>query len=134
MKYAHVIDSVLVGWYDKNIHDYIPTPSIEITDDEWSKAIKINANYYDGTSFINKDLRNSLELELDRINNIKDKAKELIISKYPDYKQLNIIRLGGGDLTNMSIYIDKIRKISNDAKISGIELSDINWNLESLGE
>ena len=37
----------------------------------------------------------------------------MISSKYPDYKQLNIIIAGGAELEAMSAYIDSIREKSN---------------------
>ena len=52
-KYAHInSDNILQGWYDKNIHSSIPTPNIEVTDEQWLNALnnmhnKINA---DGSS------------------------------------------------------------------------------------
>lgn len=67
--------------------------------------------------------------ELQAINTraIKAKAEELITAEYPSYKQLNIIRLGGEDLIAMSLYIDSIRAISNEAELNGTSISDINW-------
>ena len=67
------------------------------------------------------------ELEAQRIQAIKQKASELISSKYPDYKQLNIIRVGGAELEVMTAYIDSIRKISNKAEQDGIKVEDVQW-------
>ena len=67
------------------------------------------------------------ELEAKRIQSIKAKAAELITSKYPDYKQLNIIRIGGAELETMSAYIDSIRKISNKAEQDGTKAEDVQW-------
>ena len=65
------------------------------------------------------------EIEAQRIQSIKAKAAELISSKYPDYKQLNIIRIGGAELEAMSAYIDSIREISNKAEQDGTKVEDI---------
>ena len=51
MKYAHIIDKNLKGWYTSEIHSEIPTPNIEVTEEEWQEALRINANYYDGKVF-----------------------------------------------------------------------------------
>ena len=67
------------------------------------------------------------EIEAKRIQTIKSKAGELINSKYPDYKQLNIIRTGGANLTEMTDYIDGIRTISNEAESNGTKVEDIIW-------
>ncbi len=67
------------------------------------------------------------EIEAQRIQAIKSKASELINSKYPDYKQLNIMRTGGVELEAMSAYIDSIRKISNKAEQDGTKVEDVQW-------
>ena len=67
------------------------------------------------------------EIEAQRIQAIKQKASELINSKYPDYKQLNIIRAGGTELEAMSAYIDSIREISNKAEQDGTKVEDVQW-------
>ena len=67
------------------------------------------------------------EIEAQRIQSIKSKASELISSKYPDYKQLNIMRTGGAELETMSAYIDSIREISNKAEQDGTKAEDVQW-------
>lgn len=53
MKIAHIdANDKLLGWYDDSIHDTIPTPNIEVTDEQWQIAVdaghnKVNA---DGTT------------------------------------------------------------------------------------
>lgn len=64
-----------------------------------------------------------------RILSIKMTASRLITEKYPEFKQLNIIRTGGEELKNMSDYIDKIREISNNAEKNKTELKDIIWDV-----
>ena len=51
----------------------------------------------------------------------------MINLRYPDYKQLNIIRAGGAELEEMSAYIDSIREISNKAEQDGTKVEDIQW-------
>ena len=68
-----------------------------------------------------------VDIEIGRIQAIKQKAAELINSKYPDYKQLNIMRTGGAELEAMSAYIDSIREISNKAEQDGIKAEDVQW-------
>lgn len=67
------------------------------------------------------------DYEIERIQAIKSKAGELINSKYPDYKQLNIIRVGGAELDAMTAYIDSVRDISNKAELDGIKVEDVQW-------
>lgn len=67
-----IIQDILVkdGFYDIS---NIPTPNIEVTDDEWQKAINIDANFYDEATktFIVKDFRTSEEIEKDNLEKIK---------------------------------------------------------------
>lgn len=75
------------------------------------------------------------ELKQEKIIVLKDNAYNLIISKYPLYKQLNFIRLGPAeDLAKMSQYIDNIRTevdfIEKQINLSSTEeqLNKININ------
>lgn len=77
-----------------------------------------------------------------RINNIKKRANEIIVSKFPEFKQLNmyrrIIQLSGKSLsteeqTELTIldgifaWIDSVRFRSNQAELSGELVDNINW-------
>ena len=46
MKYAHYDKGTkkLLGYYDSEIHENIPEPNIEISDEDWAKALAIGAN------------------------------------------------------------------------------------------
>lgn len=56
MKYGHIDENNnLLGWYSQEVHEVIPTPNIEVSEESWSEAININANFYDGTSFVYKE-------------------------------------------------------------------------------
>ena len=72
-----------------------------------------------------KSLALEVDIEIERIQAIKQKAGELISSKYPDYKQLNIIRVGGAELEAMSAYIDSIREKSNKA----LNKMELKWRM-----
>lgn len=84
------------------------------------------ADNYNEDFTVDVDKENE-EIDFRRIQKIKQKASELINSKYPDYKQLNIIRAGGIELEEMSAYIDSIREISNKAEQDGIKAEDVQW-------
>ena len=62
MKYAHIIDTKLLGWYDDSIHEEIPIPNIKVIDEVWQEAININANCYENGRFIIKDFRTDEEI------------------------------------------------------------------------
>lgn len=78
MKYAHIIDTKIQGWYDDSIHSKIPTPNIEVTDKVWQEAININANYYENGKFIVKDFRTADELETQAIAEYKASRQEAV--------------------------------------------------------
>lgn len=63
------------------------------------------------------------------INSIKDTASQIITSRYPIYKQMNILCEGGEAQLEMTTWIKKIREISNKAEADGIELDKINWEI-----
>lgn len=64
MKYAHLEKNTnkILGWYSDDIHDIIPTPNIEVSDEVWQEAIDINANCYEDGKFIVKDFRTPEEI------------------------------------------------------------------------
>lgn len=78
MKYAHIKNTELFGWYDSKIHEVIPEPNIEVTDKVWQEAININANAYEDGEFVVKDFRTEAEkLQADKENKIEEAKKYL---------------------------------------------------------
>ena len=65
MKYAHYDEKekTLLGYYDDEIHDTIPTPNIEISDEDWLRALNENANSVDVKN--QKLVRVEVEQEID---------------------------------------------------------------------
>ena len=64
MKYAHIDKETgkILCWYSDDIHDSIPINCIEVEDEIWQEALKINANYYENGIFIFKDCRTEKEI------------------------------------------------------------------------
>lgn len=124
MKYAHLDENnKLLAWYSDDIHstESIPTGSIAVQEDVWLEAISINANYFDGYNFIDKDFRTEDELNNDRIRFIKFRANEIITDRYPLFKQLNAqMGLYGSEyLDKMTSFISDIIRQSNELEVSG---------------
>lgn len=73
------------------------------------------------------------QLEEQGILSIKTKCNEVINSKYPIYKQLNISNLLDGytdeDKNRMNNFINSTRAISKEAIIKGTSLKDIYWSI-----
>jgi len=74
------------------------------------------------------------ELNQQRISLIKRKCGDIIESKYPLFKQLNITNLLDGytqeDKTKMIDFINSVRTISNKAELEGTALEDIDWGIK----
>ena len=46
MKYVHYDgNSKILGYYDSEIHENIPTPNVEINEEQWAKALDIGATH-----------------------------------------------------------------------------------------
>jgi len=45
-KYAHIDENnIIKGWFDDELHDSIPEPKIEVTEEQWQTATENNHNY-----------------------------------------------------------------------------------------
>ena len=70
-------------------------------------------------------------LETTRVESINAKAAELILAKYPLYKQNNITFLLSPytelDLEEMKIYLETVRGIAKQAKESGTPADEVDW-------
>lgn len=80
MKYAHIVETKLQGWYDDSIHSEIPKPNIEVSEQIWQEAISINANCYENKKFIVKDFRTAEEIRKEEINTQIAEAKAYLAS------------------------------------------------------
>lgn len=63
MKYAHLENNRILGYYDKEINPTIPKGCLEITENQWQEALSINANCYEDGKFIVKDFRTPEEIQ-----------------------------------------------------------------------
>lgn len=137
MKYAHLEKNTnkILGWYSDDIHLDIPTPNIEVTDEVWQEALRINANCYENGEFIVKDFRTVEEIEDIRINQIESKCNQAIESVYPIYKQINITNLltpyTEEDKDVMKAFIDSKRAICHKAISDGTKAEDVDFSDES---
>lgn len=76
------------------------------------------------------------ELKQEKIQELKANANDYILTQYPYYKQLNIIRIGTEEeKNNMSSFIDGVRDKVNQLELdinscnTEEELSTINYNI-----
>lgn len=93
MKYAHydATTEKLLGWYDDDIHQTIPTPNFQVSESDWQSAIDQNANAVDpvGKTLFVKDFRTVEDRKLDKIQKVKALAQQKINTLAPEWKQRN---------------------------------------------
>ena len=86
MKKVHYNETTnqILGWYSDDIHDVIPTPNIEVTEEVWQEALKINANYIDleTIGFSNRDFRTLEQLKSAKTAEINSKCEKEITSGF----------------------------------------------------
>ncbi len=106
MKYAHIIDNNLMGWYDTNIHTKIPTPNIEVDEKVWQEALIINANCYENGEFIVKDFRTPEEIEQETQAQFRAERDKLLVEA--DIEINKLVDLGL-DPTEWRVYRQALR-------------------------
>lgn len=153
MKYAHYDQNTgkLLGWYDKDIHQAIPEPYLEVSDEQWQTAIDNNYNYVDSVNKTLgfKDFRTLSEIKQAKISEINSKAKQEIISGFisdalgtqhlyqsKEVDQLNLIGLvsagqddyfkcsaDGGSTWKYKLHtIDQLKQVLADGKKKKLEI------------
>ena len=79
MIYAHLDGNTLLGWYDSNIHDTIPEPNIEVSQETWLEAVQSSANWYENGVFTREDLREQSERETEEAERIRRERNRLLL-------------------------------------------------------
>lgn len=91
MKYAHLDNNnKILGWYDPELHNNIPTPNVEVTDEEWLAALEISANTYDvqkGLIYIESNSVTTIEPS--RIEVLKQQLAQTDYKDLPSYDKRN---------------------------------------------
>ena len=146
--YAHIdTNGKILGWYNDEIHctktldknnnivldkSKIPTPNIEVTDEVWQEALKINANCYENGEFIRKGFRTDKQREQQRVQEIESRCNQVIEAVYPIYKQINITNLltpyTEEDRDTMKVFIDNKRAICHKAIANGTKIEDVDFS------
>jgi len=55
----------LLGWYDSEIHSQIPTPNIEVSNEQWQKALDNGYNYVDANTTLETGYITSKGIKMD---------------------------------------------------------------------
>lgn len=113
----------LLGWYNDEIHETIPEPNIELTEEDWQIAIESNANFVDikNSKVILKDLRSDEDKlfhakALKKNEYIENKALVIEENTFSTsredilkYKEATDIRKTAGELT-VDLYVAEGKK------------------------
>lgn len=138
MKYAHIIDTKLKGWYDEEINQVIPTQSIEVTDEVWQEAININANCYEDGKFIVKDFRTVEEIQQELYNQWKAERQ----AKVDNIEvELNSVIYQGDETSQTRIAravsvmedTDTVMWVAKDNSINELYKADLKYILKEAG-
>ena len=126
MKYVHLENNKILGYYDKKINSTIPKGCLEITDEQWQEALSINANCYENGVFSVKDFRTAEEIEQQRVQNINSYTQSFITTKYPLEKQSSAnLGIYGEEYKNEMIsFISNCITLSNEAIENGTSFED----------
>lgn len=108
MKYAHLDNNTnkILGWYSDDIHDIIPTPNIEVSDEVWQEALNINANCYENGEFIVKDFRTDEEIQQETQAQFRGERNKLLAEA--DIEINKLVDLGL-DSTEWRVYRQELR-------------------------
>ena len=65
----------ILGFYDDDIHNFIPEPNISITDEVWREALQIGANYIENNQLVVKE--NAIDTKAQEISELEAEIKEI---------------------------------------------------------
>lgn len=85
MKFAHLNQEQVIGWYDPEIHSNIPTPNIEVSDSEWQICVDNNYNAYVNGEFCQKDFSTPAEKNESRVIELRGKLMQTDYKDLPSY-------------------------------------------------
>lgn len=108
MKYVNIENGTnkLLGWYSDDIHSDIPTPNIEVDENDWQAALNINANCYENGEFIVKDFRTSEEIEQEAQAQFRAERGKLLVEADIEINKLVDAEL---DVTEWRVYRQALR-------------------------
>ena len=114
--FAHLDGEKLRGWYCDDVHDTIPTPNIEVTEEVWRKAIQDNANAYVGDTFVYKDFRTTEQKTSD-----KREYRDMLL-KESDWTQFGDSPLSDSKKTEWATYRQSLRDLPAQSGFPDIDM------------
>lgn len=124
-----------IGIVDENNHRWLIDPSQDCPVDDPEVIAYVNEHFTEEVRNNFKEYleskRDLTEEERNRVLALKTKAGNIIDSKYPIWKQLNIMREGSEqDNKDMNEFISKVRALSNQAEKDGLHLNQVDWDIQ----
>ena len=125
-EWEHIEDNRNIVVYNKETKQELKVDYLGKIKDEHTLLLPKEFDEWDYTQ--NLWIENIEKKETQRVQEIKAKANELILTRYSIIWQLNHPRV---DVQYKDAYdfIDNIRRISNEAEANGTTLEDINWEV-----
>jgi len=115
-KFAHLDGEKVLGWFSDDVHDTIPTPNKEVTDEVWRKAIQDNANAYVGDTFVYKDFRTTEQKTSD-----KREYRDMLL-KESDWTQFGDSPLSDSKKTEWATYRQSLRDLPAQSGFPDIDM------------
>lgn len=114
--FAHLDGEKLKGWYCDDVHDTIPTPNVEVTEEVWQQALNDGANAYVDSKFVKKDFTTNDE-------KIANKRLERdILLKDSDWTQFGDSPLSDSKKTEWATYRQSLRDLPTQSGFPNIDM------------
>lgn len=159
MKYARYDEKTneILGYYDDEIHESIPTPSVSVSDEIWHRAVQTNATHIDPLTLELSVKERELDIEelrLAKLNELQNWASLMAEKSRIDLKNFGAIDGGYEYLTNAAVMknnyewlpkkefrmhndefvpvtLQDLERIEKAIGIAGIFLKNLKWQYES---
>lgn len=160
MKYAHYDKDTkrLLGYYDSEIHENIPAPNVEISEEQWVKALEMGATHIDPLTLelsIKERKPDIEDLRLAKLNELRNWASLMAEKSQIDLKRFGVIDGGYKYLLNVramkdnyealpqkvfrmydnsfkEVSLKDLEKIEKAIELGGITLHSLKWQYETV--
>lgn len=159
MKYVRYDEKTkeILGYYDDEIHESIPTPSVSVSDEIWLRAVQTNATHIDPLTLelsVKERKLDIEELRLAKLNELRNWASLMAEKCRIDLKNFGAIDGGYEYLTNAAVMknnyewlpkkefrmyngefvpvtLQDLERIEKAIGIAGIMLKNLKWQYEA---
>lgn len=114
--FAHLDGEKLKGWYCDDVHDSIPTPNVEVTEEVWQQALNDGANAYVDTNFVKRDFTTNDE----KIVN-KRLERDMLLAN-SDWTQFGDSPLSDSKKTEWATYRQSLRDLPAQSDYPNIDM------------